>query len=73
MPRYHFHVHDGRSSPDIHGTDMPDVHTAGIEAIRFAGEVLKDDAQRVSAHGSWRLEVTDDLGCVLFDMSFVIG
>ncbi|TXN00475.1 hypothetical protein FV242_21795 [Methylobacterium sp. WL64] len=72
MPRFHFHVHDGRNLPDEEGTVLRDAQVASFQAIRFAGEILKDDADRVMSNGGWRLEVTDDAGLVLFQMGFLV-
>jgi hypothetical protein len=72
MPRFHFHVHDGRGLRDTDGTELPDAQAAGVEAIRFAGEILKDDARHVSSNGGCRVEVTDEAGHTLFQMSFLV-
>ena len=71
MPQFRFHLHDGRGHLDTEGTTMPDVQAAGIAAIRFAGEVLKDEADQVSSNGGCRIEVTDEAGHTLFQLSFV--
>lgn len=68
MPRYHFNVYDGVSSLDLDGTELPDWQTARIEAIRLAGEILKDDADRIDLGEDWQIEVTDHTGLVLFRM-----
>lgn len=72
MPRYHFNVHDGVSSLDHDGTELPDWKAARLEAVRLAGEILKDEAERVVLGEDWRIEVSDDTGLVLFHMAFVI-
>ena len=36
MPRYFFHVHDGRSFRDDTGTEFPDIYAAQAEAIRYS-------------------------------------
>ena len=68
MPRYHFNVYDGVSSLDIEGTELPDWQAARSEAIRLAGEILKDDADSINLGEDWRIEVTDHTGLVLFQM-----
>jgi hypothetical protein len=72
VPRYHFNVHDGVSSLDHDGTELADQQTARLEAVRLAGEILKDEAHRVVLGEDWRIEVTDEAGFVLFHMTFVI-
>lgn len=70
MPRFHFNVHDGKSRTDTEGTDLPDWQTARIEAVRLAGEILREDAPRIVPGVDWRIEVTDHTGLVLFHMIF---
>lgn len=72
MPRFHFNVYDGKSAIDTEGTELPDWQVAQIEAVRLAGEILKDDAQRVVLGEDWRIEVTDQTGLVLFQLTFQV-
>lgn len=72
MPRYHFNVFDGLSSLDIEGTELPDWQTARIEAVRLAGEILKDDADRIDLGEDWCIEVTDQTGLVLFRLTLQV-
>ncbi|GJE30507.1 DUF6894 family protein [Methylobacterium oxalidis] len=72
MPRYHLNVYDGVSRPDAEGVDLPDWQAARVEAIRRAGEFLKEDAQRVALGEDWRIEVTDHTGLILFQMTFLV-
>ena len=41
MPRYSFHVHEGKDMPDKEGLDMPGDEEARTEAVRTAGEMLR--------------------------------
>lgn len=61
MPLYFFHVYDGNSMPDDTGTEFVDVGAAKAEAIRFAGQLLKERrAGKLFCKGTpWRIEVTD--------------
>jgi hypothetical protein len=72
MPRFYFNVHDGKSGLDIEGTELPSWHAARIEAIRLAGEILRDDAPHIALDDTWRLEVTDHCGLVLFQIAFLL-
>jgi hypothetical protein len=60
MPRYHFHVQDGRDHPDTDGMELPDIIAARGEAI--AGEMLRDLNGRLPVGSPWRMDVTDDAG-----------
>ena len=62
MPRFYFHIHDGRDQFDMDGTELPDEATAHVEAIRLAGSVLRDEARRVVACDCWTMDVTDETG-----------
>ena len=70
MPRFHFHIFDGRDQRDEDGTELPDFKTARLEAIRYAGEVLRDQADRVALGEHWRMDVTDESGLVLLRLDF---
>ncbi len=70
MPRYFFHIRDDHSEPDLEGTELPDIHAARQTAIRYAGEILNDDAHRVALGQDWRMEVTDGSGLVRFRLDF---
>ena len=62
MPRFYFHIHDGRDQFDMDGTELPDEATAHVEAIRLTGAVLRDEAKRVIGAPSWTMDVTDETG-----------
>ena len=44
MPRYFFHVQDGKDIPDTEGTVLADHKAARIEAIATSGAMLRDTA-----------------------------
>ncbi len=70
MPRYFFHLRDGRSLPDRHGTVLPDIAAVRREATRFAGETLRDRARILGAQEAWSVEAEDGRGQVLFTLRF---
>lgn len=72
MPRYHFNICDGVCLPDANGTELPDWQAARLEAVRRAGEILKDAPQSVALGEDWRIEVTDSTGLILFQMTFLM-
>lgn len=71
MPRYFFHVQDGRDYPDLQGTELLDLKAARNEAVRFAAALLRDHADTFWASGEWKLRVTDDSDLTLFELLFV--
>jgi hypothetical protein len=40
MPRYYFHLEDGRCLLDDNGLDLPDIVAAQDEALRTSGNLL---------------------------------
>jgi hypothetical protein len=72
VPRYHFNILDGVRLPDTDGIELPDWHAARLEAVRRAGEILKDEPQSVALGEDWRIEVTDHTGLILFQMTFLM-
>jgi hypothetical protein len=63
---YFFHSLDGGHLVDCHGSTLTGEGEARIEALRFAGEVLRYSPERVWHAGEWRVEVTDEQGVLLF-------
>ena len=72
MPHFHFNVYDGVSDTDRIGTELPNWQAARLEAIRRAGEILKDDPRRLALGEDWRMEVTDETGLILFRLDFTV-
>ncbi|SFL01877.1 DUF6894 family protein [Methylorubrum salsuginis] len=72
MPRYHFHIHDGRSIIDTDGIELADVAQARRMAVRLTGQFFEDEADLVSLGEEWRMEVTDAQGLILFRLDFVV-
>lgn len=68
MPRYFFHSRDGVSHHDRTGSDLPDLDAAGVEAVRYMSELLRDDSAEVWRTGKLELAIVDMGGaelCVL--------
>lgn len=72
MPRYYFHVHDGYSSIDNEGTELPSLNAAREEAVQTAAGILRDSSQKLWAGEPWRLEVADGAGDVLLTVNFSV-
>lgn len=61
MPRYHFHVsEDGEPDLDTQGTEFPSTASAGADALRYAGGVIRDRAGRSDPEGAWRVDGVDE-------------
>ena len=70
MPRYFFHVMDGRASIDHEGTELAGIEEARSEAIRTAGEILRHDSAGVWTGHPWQMTVADDTGLTKFTLRF---
>lgn len=66
MPRYFFHVHDGQNWRDDDGTEFPGLDEARLEAVRYVGRLVHDQARSIAAGEDWHLELTDATGLILF-------
>lgn len=72
MPRYFFHVQDGQYDRDIQGTVLEDLEAARREAVRFAGALLAEHHEKFWDVGEWSLQVADDEGMTLFQLTFFV-
>jgi hypothetical protein len=59
MPRYFFHVIDGREIIDSEGSELADLKEARMEAIRLAGSILRDEGDKFWNGSEWHMNVTD--------------
>ena len=73
MPRFFFHVRDGVNMPDEEGTELAGWQDVQAEAIRFAGEIIADNAKKLKLGEDWLLEVTNEVGLVLFRLDFHVS
>ena len=62
LPRYFFYVIDGDEIIDSEGAVLAGVDEARLEAILFAGAMLKESGGKFWSNGRWQLRVTDDAG-----------
>ena len=70
MPRYFFHVIDGRDLIDHEGTEFPNLRTARAEAIRLAGAILRDEGDKFWNGEEWHVNVTDASGQSVLKLRF---
>lgn len=70
MPRYHFHVKDGKDYPDHQGTVLPDLAAARTEALRFRGALLGEAKNQFWEGANWTMNVPDESGVTLFNLAF---
>ena len=71
MARYFFNVEDGASIPDKIGTELPNLRSARMEAVRLSGKLLQEEPDLFWDSGDdWKMIVTDDAGLILFSLHF---
>jgi hypothetical protein len=73
MPRYFFHIVDGRDIRDDIGLELPHDAAAIAEARRTAVELMRDVGPRFWDHDSWQMHVLDDLERDVVTLSCLIS
>jgi hypothetical protein len=70
MPRYFFHVADGADMPDHEGTVLSGIPAARDEAIRTAGEIIKDEGGKFWNGAEWEMTVKNEAGESVLTLRF---
>ena len=70
MPRYYFHVIDGREIIDNEGTELASLREARVEAIHLAGSILRDEGDKFWNGEQWHMNVTDASGQSVLKLQF---
>lgn len=73
MPRYFFHVLNGRDVHDDHGTQMPDDAAAKAEARVVACELVRDAGPKFWDNHEWHMKVVDETGRMVLTLSCQIS
>jgi hypothetical protein len=68
MQRYFFNVRDGVSRPDAIGQEFSTLADARAAAVRFAADVLRDEAEALLRGEDWRVELVDAERGLLFSV-----
>lgn len=67
MPRYFFHIDEGRRHSDTSGVELADLEAARREALKIIGELMIDNAMGGIWSGrEWVMTVADEAGRELF-------
>lgn len=60
MPRYYFHVLNGKNFVDDVGIDAANIESVKAEAVEFAGRILSSERPTDMWNGiAWEMRVTD--------------
>lgn len=60
MPRYFFNILNSTFEPDHEGTECASMDAVKAEAVRAAGEFLRDQGGAVRNTGRWYMFVVDE-------------
>jgi hypothetical protein len=72
MPKYFFIVrHEGHISDHSDGIDFPDLNAARLEALKSAGELLRELDVPLDAGSEWRMEVADETRRPIFSLRVI--
>ena len=72
MPRYFFHVIDGRALMDDEGMELAGIDEARRQAIQTAGEMLRQSASGFWGGCPWQMTVANANGDTLFTLRFSV-
>lgn len=70
MPKYFFHIHDGKDLIDTDGTELRNRDAVRSEAIRLAADSIGSLKWDFWGHGEWRLDVIDQQGANVLTLRF---
>jgi hypothetical protein len=69
--RFHFQVRTGTNVMVTEFADLADTDEARVEAAKRIGLLLHDHAGKLWADEDWQMDVTDDVGLILFVINVV--
>jgi hypothetical protein len=70
VPRYFFHIRDGKDIHDTDGVELAGVAEARHQAVATAGEMIRTDGHTVWNGSEWCMDVTDEAGIPVFTLRF---
>ena len=70
MPKFYFHVIDGKILVDGEGTELPDIDTARRQAVAIASSLLKGSLTAWPSEHGWQVVIADASRTVLATLAF---
>ncbi len=71
MPPFYFDVtHNDQRSPQV-ATELPDRHAAWSEAVRAAGDMIRDLGPNFRPGTEWRMDVADSTLKRIFSLRLI--
>ena len=68
MPRFYFDID---SQPDLEGSELTDLAQAKCEAVKLAGRIICDEADRFWDSAEWTLTVSNEARLTLFKLHII--
>lgn len=68
MPRYRIELRTETRVWETQSVESSDLTILRIEVAKFVGELLRNHAGQIWADEEWRVDVTDELGLILYVM-----
>jgi hypothetical protein len=70
MPLYYFHVHNGETTIDEEGQELPDAAAARVRALKEVRALICETVRNGSLFLSHYVEVQDAAGAPVLDLAF---
>lgn len=70
MPKYFFHVVNSRFIPDTEGTECATAEEVRTQAVKAAGDMLRDMGLEIWTTNRWYMFVTDETNRTLLELAF---
>lgn len=70
MPRYFFHVMDGRAIIDKEGTELPGPSEMRRHALETAGQIVSNQDSGLSQGWPWQMTVVDESDKTVYALWF---
>ena len=68
MPHFYFHTETNVRTTDTEGMEFPGYEEAKHEAIRTAGQMMRDTPQEFWGSRPWSVSVTDADGLIMWEI-----
>ncbi len=71
MPRYFFHEQGAARRADEERTELHDLESARIAALKLLARIVADDPDEFWANKEWKLIVEDETRLTLFELLII--
>ena len=71
LPRFLIQAQRGTEPLAPESITLPDIAAARREAVCYAGELLREEADRLQSSGEWTITVADETALTLFSITLL--